>query len=150
VPGNQVLFNLWRAIMNADHVRYFPASVFATCARPALSMVEAQSADHCRALLNPRHGVVRGVDGFVKNLQCRRFGMHKRQSASNLLWDVTRFQVALDQLSQSDPRSQTAFDTRHSRTSLSALMGRLRAITACHRRTSRATTCIRAFPAVLA
>lgn len=60
--------------MNADPVRNLSSPVFASGTGMASGMPKPQPA--------ARHDVDRGVDGFVRNPQRVRFGMHKRQYAS--------------------------------------------------------------------
>jgi hypothetical protein len=55
--------------MDADHVRYLSTSILATRPGTALGMAETQPADDFRAQRATGHGVDRGVDGFVGNLQ---------------------------------------------------------------------------------
>lgn len=148
VPGDQPFFNFRRPVMNADHVRNASPPVFAPCAGTALGMAESQPANHLRAQLATRHGVDRCVDGFMRNPQRRRFGMHKRQCAGNLLRRVARLQVSDDTTPQRAARSQPALNARRERAASGAFVGGLRSVAARHRGSPWTATLLRANPAV--
>ena len=140
---HQPLFNFRRAIMNADHVWNLSAPVFATRTWTAFGMAEAQPANHLRAQLTTRHGVDRGVDGFMRNLQRRRFGMHKRQCASNLLRRIARFQLVQDMAPQGSSWPHAALNTWRDSADMGALMGGISTVAACQRRSPRAARHLR-------
>jgi len=56
-----------RRVLNADPIWNPAAPVLAACPGAALGMAETQPAHHRRAQLATRHGVDRGVEGFVRN-----------------------------------------------------------------------------------
>ena len=148
MPGDQPLFNLWRTVMDADHVRDASAPVFTARTGATLGMAKAQPANHFRAQRATRHGVDRSVDGFVRNPQRRRVGMHKCQCASNLLRRVARFEVPQDRVPQGGSGSQAAHHTRLDRAGTGTSIGSFGAVSACHWRPSRATWRLRSSPAV--
>jgi len=85
--------------------RSFPLSMGST-----LGEAKAQPANHLRAQLSTLHGVDRGVDSLMRNLQRRRIWMHKRQWAGNLLGRVALFQMAHHAFPQGRLRAQSALN----------------------------------------
>ncbi len=86
-------------------------------------MTVPQPTDHLRAQLSPRQGVDGGVDGFVRDPQGRRIGMHTRQYVRNLLGSVVILERALHARPQRRTRLQAECNPRRALIRMSAVLG---------------------------
>ena len=148
VPRYQTRFNFRRPVMNTDPVRNPSPLAFPSRARAPFGMAEAQPAEHVRRQCATWHGVEGGIGSFVRRLQRRPVGMHKRQCPSNPLRRVAGLQVAGDLIPQRGSWSQAARNARCDRAGMGARPGRVGTVAACHRRSSRAAMRLRSRPAV--
>ena len=94
--------------MDAHHARNPASPVFATGSRTAFGMSTTQPPNHLGTQFATRHGVDRGIDGFVRNLQRGRIGMHPCKCASDLLGRVAPFQIVHDLVPQCASRIQAS------------------------------------------
>ena len=86
MPRHQPVFDLWRANMNADHLRDLAAPIHATRARPARRLALAQADDQLLAQLADRQGIDRVIDRLTTDVGISEVGYgHAAQLAGNLL-----------------------------------------------------------------
>lgn len=66
MPRETSFFNLWRALVNAEHVRDMPPAIFAFAARQSLVVRMAQGSDQFFTQLPNWLGIDALVDGLVR------------------------------------------------------------------------------------
>ena len=81
MANHDAIFDFWRSHMDADHVRNGAASICSPSARSLTLANLAQAGDLLGAQPTARHGVERGVDGLVGDLEPWVVRLHSAQYA---------------------------------------------------------------------
>ena len=86
---HDAVFDFRRAHMAADHVRNGAAPICTPSARSLTLVAVALAGDQRSTQLTARHGVNRGVDGLVSDLEHRIVRLHSAQYARDLFRRIT-------------------------------------------------------------
>jgi len=125
-----------------------PSSVLSPRPGTSLGVSESQPTDDFLAQLTSRHGVDRGIDGFMRHLQCGHIWMHDGQCARNLLGRIAFSQTPHNTLPQRSSWLQPTFNARHDRADTGPLMGDFGTLATRHRWTPGTATRPQAHPTV--
>jgi hypothetical protein len=85
MPGHHAVLDLWRAHMDADHVRDLATPVNTACARQMGAAALTQTGVELAAQLSSGQSIDGGVDHFVGHVACRRVGKARLRVAACLL-----------------------------------------------------------------
>ena len=85
MPGHHAVLDLWRAHVDADHLRDLAAPVNTACTRQAGASALTQTGNELAAQLSPWQGIDGGVDRFVRHVACRLIGEGALEGSGNLL-----------------------------------------------------------------
>ena len=109
MPRHQPVFDLWRAHVNADHLRNLAAPIHAARARSARRLALAQADDQLLAQLADRQGIDRVVDRLSTDVGISEAGnVHAAQLAGNLFRRQTLTQHMGHQLEALTARQKLA------------------------------------------
>ena len=112
---HDAIFDFPQTHMFAAHVRNGAAGICTPSARASTLASLAQAGDQLGTQLTARHGVKRGVDGLVANLQRRVVRLHSAQYARDLLRRMSIAQKSCDVAPQRSSLRETRWVSCRSR-----------------------------------
>ena len=122
---HDAVFDFRRAHMDTDHVRNGAAPICTPSARPPTLASLAQAGAKLGTQHTARHGVKRGVDGLVADLERRVVRLHSAQYARDLLRRMSIVQQSCDVAPQWASLGQTRWVACRSRQPGGALWRKL-------------------------